>query len=95
MALARPVAVHHGEIRRFALALRATVRALEANRVSLDAIVSELAPGLTSRPGIGPVSAAHAIVSYSMPDAAVASPGWSASARSRPPAARPGNAANC
>jgi transposase len=64
VALARAVAVRHGEIRRFALALRATVRALKANRVSLDAIVSELAPGLTSRPGIGPAPGAHAIVSY-------------------------------
>ena len=40
-------------------------RALKANRAELDAIVGELAPGLTSRPGIGPVSAAQAIVSFS------------------------------
>jgi transposase len=47
------------------LALREASRALKANRAALDAIVSEIAPGLTSRPGIGPVSAARAIVSFS------------------------------
>jgi transposase len=61
----RVLAVRHGEIRRLALALRDASRALKANRAELDAIVSEIAPGLTSRPGIGPVSAAQAIVSFS------------------------------
>jgi len=61
----RAVAVRTGEIRRLAVALRAAARALKANHAELDKIVTELAPGLTSRPGIGPVSAAQAIVSFS------------------------------
>ena len=60
-------AVRHAEIRRLALALRETTRALKANRAQLQAIVDDLAPGRTSRRGIGPVSAAHAIVSFSHP----------------------------
>jgi transposase len=63
----RDMAVRQGEIRRLAVALREASRALKANRAELDAIVGELAPGLTSRPGIGPVSAAQAIVSFSHP----------------------------
>jgi transposase len=59
------LAVRPGEIRRLAVALREASRALKANRAELDAIVGELAPGLTSRPGIGPVTAAQAIVSFS------------------------------
>jgi transposase len=42
-------------------------RALKANRAQLHAIVEDLAPGLTDRRGIGPVSAAQAIVSFSHP----------------------------
>jgi transposase len=61
----RAQAVRQGELRRLALALRDAGRVLKANRASLDAIVGELALGLTSRPGIGPVSAAQAIVSFS------------------------------
>ncbi|PZS16882.1 MAG: IS110 family transposase [Pseudonocardiales bacterium] len=63
----REQAVRHAEIRRLATALRETARALKANRTQLQAIVDELAPGLTDRPGIGPVSAAQAIVSFSHP----------------------------
>jgi transposase len=63
----RALAVRQREIRRLALALRDASRALKANRSELGAIVSDLAPGLTSRPGIGPVSAAQAIVSFSHP----------------------------
>jgi transposase len=63
----RAQAVRQGEIRRLALALREAGRALKANRAELATIVNELAPGLTSRPGIGPVSAAQAIVSFSHP----------------------------
>ena len=64
-AASRAQAIRHAELRRLALALRDAARALKANRAELNAIVSELAPGLTSRPGIGPVSAAQAIVSFS------------------------------
>jgi transposase len=61
----RQQAVRHSEIRRLALALREAGRALKANRAELHAIVNDVAPGLTDRPGIGPVSAAQAIVSFS------------------------------
>jgi transposase len=61
----RQQAVRHGEIRRLALALRDAARALATNRAELAAIVHDLVPGLLSRPGIGPVSAAQAIVSFS------------------------------
>ena len=59
--------MRHADIRRLALALREAGRALKANRAELAAIVNELAPGLTDRPGIGPVSGAQAIVSFSHP----------------------------
>ncbi|MGH9217048.1 MAG: IS110 family transposase, partial [Acidimicrobiales bacterium] len=63
----RAQAVRHAEIRRLAVALRDAARALKANRKQLQAIVDDLAPGLTDHPGIGPVSAAQAIVSFSHP----------------------------
>jgi transposase len=63
----RAQAVRHGEIRRLALALRDAAQALKATSAQLTAIVSYLAPGLTDRPGIGPVTAAQAIVSFSHP----------------------------
>jgi transposase len=61
----RQQAVRHGEIRRLALALRQAARALSTNRAQLAGIVHDLAPGLLDQPGIGPVSAAQAIVSFS------------------------------
>jgi transposase len=60
-------AVRHGEIRRLALALGQARQQLRDNRTQLLAIVEDIAPGLTSRYGIGPVSAAQAIVSFSHP----------------------------
>jgi transposase len=74
----REQAVCHAEIRRLALALRDAARQLTANRKHLRALVAEIAPGLLDRPGIGPICAAQAIVSYSHPgrvrnDAAFAS----------------------
>jgi transposase len=63
----RAQAVRHGEIRRLARARREVPRALKANHAELDTIVGDMAPGLTSRHGIGPVSAAQAIVSFSHP----------------------------
>jgi transposase len=59
--------VRHAEIRRLALALRDAARQRKTNYAQLATIVEELAPGLTSRPGIGPISAAQAIVSFSHP----------------------------
>ena len=61
----REQAVRHAEIRRLAVALREAARVLKANRAELAAIVDDLAPGLTERRGIGPVSAAQVIVSFS------------------------------
>jgi transposase len=63
----RDQAVRHAEIRRLAVALRQATRELKANRDQLATIIDDLAPGLTDRPGIGPVSAAQAIVSFSHP----------------------------
>lgn len=61
----RQQAVRQGEIRRLALALRDAARALATNRAELATIVHDLFPGLLNRRGIGPVSAAQAIVSFS------------------------------
>jgi transposase len=63
----REQAVRQAEIRRLALALAQARGQLKDNRAQLLAIVDDLAPGLTSRYGIGPVSAAQAIVSFSHP----------------------------
>jgi transposase len=61
----RQHAIGQGEIRRLARALRQAAPALATNRAELAAIVHDLVPGLLSQPGIGPVSAAQAIVSFS------------------------------
>ena len=74
----REHAIRHAEIRRLALAIHDARHALKDNRAQLQSIVDDLAPGLTQRPGIGPVTAAQAIVAFSHPgrcrnDAAFAS----------------------
>ena len=53
----REHAIRHAEIRRLALAIHDARRALKDNRAQLQSIVDDLAPGLTQRPGIGPVTA--------------------------------------
>ena len=63
----RDHAIRQAEVRRLALALSQARRQLAANRTQLRAIVDDIAPGLTSRHGIGPVSAAQAVVSFSHP----------------------------
>jgi transposase len=63
----RAQAVRHAEVRRLVVALREGRRELNDNRRQLQRIVRDLAPGLTDRKGIGPVSAAQAIVSFSHP----------------------------
>jgi transposase len=63
----REQAVRQAEIRRLALALTQARRQLKDNRAQLLAIVDDIAPGLTSRFGVGPVSAAQAVVSFSHP----------------------------
>ena len=74
----RAQAIRQAEIRRLALALREAARQLTANRKHLRALVADIAPALLDRPGVGPICAAQAIVSYSHPgrvrnDAAFAS----------------------
>ena len=88
----REQAVRQAEIARVALALHQARHQLKDNRAQLQAIVDDIAPGLTSRYGVGPVSATQAIVSFSHPAAAATkprSPRSAAPAPSRPAAARP------
>jgi transposase len=61
------VAVRRAEARRLALSIAELERQLVDNRRQLTALTSQVAPGLTSRIGIGPVSAAQAIVTWSHP----------------------------
>jgi transposase len=63
----RQTAVRRVEARRLALAITAAGRELADNKRQLTALVEDLAPGLLARRGIGPVSAAQAIVSWSHP----------------------------
>ena len=63
----REQAVRQAEICRLALALTQARHQLKDNRSQLLAIVDDIAPTLTSRYGVGPVSAAQAIVSFSHP----------------------------
>ena len=63
----RDQVIRHAEIRRLAQTLHQTRRTLAANRAQLQDLVDDLAAGLTDRPGIGPVSAAQVIVSFSHP----------------------------
>jgi transposase len=59
--------VRTAEIRRLAGTIRAAARAITTNRAQLQAIVDDLAPRLTDRYGIGPVTAAQVVVSFSHP----------------------------
>jgi transposase len=61
----REHAIRRAEARRLALAVIDLNRALAENKNDLATIADQLAPGLRERPGIGPVSAAQAIVSFS------------------------------
>jgi hypothetical protein len=63
----REQAVRQAEITRLALALGQARGQLKDNHAQLLAIVEDIAPALTRRYGIGPVSAAQAIVSFSHP----------------------------
>src|SRR4029079_16365808 len=55
------------EPRRLAQPIRDAHRDLTHNRDQLAAIITDLAPGLLDRPGVGPISAAQPIVSWSPP----------------------------
>jgi transposase len=59
--------IRHGEIRRLAIAVRAAIGEMKNNRRQLRELVDQIAPGLTDRIGVGPVSAAQVIVSFSHP----------------------------
>jgi transposase len=63
----RDHAIRHAEIRRLASALREADRQLADNNKQLRAIVADLAPSLMDHHGIGPVTAAQAVVSFSHP----------------------------
>ena len=63
----REQVVRQAGIGRLARALTQARRQLKDNRAQLLAIVDDIAPGLTSRYGVGPVSAAQAFVSFSHP----------------------------
>ena len=58
-------AVRRAEARRLATAIRAAAAELASNKRQLRAVVSALAPALLDKTGVGPVSAAQAIVSWS------------------------------
>jgi transposase len=66
-AARRDQAVRHAEIQRLAVALQQAREQLDLNRRQLLAIVDDIAPGLTHRYGVGPVTAAQAVVSFSHP----------------------------
>jgi transposase len=59
--------IRHQELRRLAINLREDKRELTTNNTRLIEIVTDLAPGLLDRPGIGPVTAAQTIVAFSHP----------------------------
>ena len=61
----REQTIRRCEIRRLARAIRDTGRELADNKKQLSTVVSELAPALLDATGVGPVSAAQAIVSWS------------------------------
>lgn len=63
----REQAIRRAETRRLAIAIRDNEGELRANRAQLTTIVTDLAPNLLQRPGLGPVSAGQAIVSWSHP----------------------------
>lgn len=63
----RVQAIRRAEARRLAHTIRDTERELAANNKQLRELVEHLAPGLIAGYGIGPVSAAQAIISWSHP----------------------------
>src|SRR5918912_128744 len=57
--------IRRGEAQRLARAIRQATSTLAQNRKQLAALVTALAPGLIQTTGVGPVSAAQALVSWS------------------------------
>jgi transposase len=58
-------AVRRAEATRLAQSIRQAIRDLAANKKQLHDLVAALAPQLLDRPGVGPVSAAQALISWS------------------------------
>jgi transposase len=58
-------AIRRGEARRLSIAIVEAIHALKANKQQLTILVDELAPQLREGVGVGPVSAAQALVSWS------------------------------
>ena len=85
----RELAVRQAEITRLALALGQARHQLKDNRAQLLAIVDDIAPGLTSRFGVGPVSEAQAIVSFSHPGRCRSEAAFAALGGTSPIPARP------
>jgi transposase len=63
----REHAVRLGEARRLALAIRTAAAELITNKTQLQTLVNILAPQLLAKTGVGPVSAAQTLVSFSHP----------------------------
>lgn len=63
----REQAVRRAEARRLAIGIRNADRDLKDNKTQLATLVAQLAPNLLTKIGVGPVSAAQAIVSWSHP----------------------------
>ncbi|GAA1853510.1 hypothetical protein GCM10009836_37010 [Pseudonocardia ailaonensis] len=85
----REQAVQRAKAHRLALAIRDSGIELKDNKTQLRELVGELAPALMDKVGVGPVSAAQAIVSCRTEAAAATtppSPPWPERARSRPAA---------
>lgn len=61
----REQAVRRAEARRLALACRAGYYELKAHRKHLVELVNDLAPGMLTQAGVGPISAAQILVSFS------------------------------
>ncbi|HVU61946.1 MAG TPA: IS110 family transposase [Mycobacteriales bacterium] len=59
--------IRHDELRRLATDLTEYRRRLKANNTQLTEIVQDMAPRLLQLPGVGPVSAATAILAFSHP----------------------------
>ncbi len=63
----RMQSIRQQELRRLAQTIRDIVRQLKTNKQQLRQIVRAISPVLLDQPGIGPVTAAQAIVSYGQP----------------------------
>jgi transposase len=66
-SVSRERAIRDGEIARLAGDILTARRRLGANEKHLREIVDDIAPGLTERHGVGPVTAAQVVVSFSHP----------------------------